>query len=381
MDMVAKQATRSVGGRPSVRPKARSDNEVLKPSGSVIQWATLYRKLAKSGGKRGGPRLRWFVRVRCGACRKERDVIVRSGISPQEVLNAQHLALTPVGECAGLCRDCWMKVWRHDLKLPDGSEIFFSEWDAAGLPAVCGECSERQKLVCETSAAFDARAAYGSDAWSCCACGHVLGMQRRENGATLFWLDRSSSRRRTTEKVAYLCAGCGEKHYLKAPYAFLPEWRGRCPSCRARDGSPKKYTDDRVAPSGTLTRFSKERNGAVEVVYKLCQHVVERPRVYAISEWDAYPEICPACRRDPAAFAARVRELASANGDRQSPGRKPRITEAKVRAAFRKLGQFAPQEKIAEEIGVDARGLRDWHTGQGLSYRQCRQRFGGTGSN
>jgi uncharacterized protein YneF (UPF0154 family) len=60
---------------------------------------------------------------------------------------------------------------------------------------------------------------------------------------------------------------------------------------------------------------------------------------------------------------------------KKNSGRKPRITEEKVRAAYQVRGAYASQEEIAEEIGVSDRSFRDWQRARGLNYRQCQQRY------
>lgn len=65
----------------------------------------------------------------------------------------------------------------------------------------------------------------------------------------------------------------------------------------------------------------------------------------------------------------------------ETRGRKPKITEEKIRAAYKKLGDYAPQEKLAEQLGVDARALRDWQKARSLTYLQLRQQYADTGRN
>jgi hypothetical protein len=69
------------------------------------------------------------------------------------------------------------------------------------------------------------------------------------------------------------------------------------------------------------------------------------------------------------------------NDEKKSPGRKATITEDKIIAALKVLGPYAPQEKLAEQLGVDPRSIRDWQKGHGLSYLQLRQQYAGTGGN
>jgi integrase len=71
----------------------------------------------------------------------------------------------------------------------------------------------------------------------------------------------------------------------------------------------------------------------------------------------------------------------SAEKKRPGPekGFNAKITEEKIREAYKVLGRYAPQEKLAEEIGVDSRSLREWHRERGLSYKQMQQQYTETG--
>lgn len=126
-----------------------------------------------------------------------------------------------------------------------------------------------------------------------------------------------------------------------------------------------------VARASALDYLRAHRRG--EKVSGLCYNHARHPR--------ALTEIFAARLRHQLGSAAQTQNgsgLAGAGSKKR--GREVVIIEEKVRAAFKSLGQYAPQEKLAEEIGVDPRSLRDWHRKQGLNYRQCQQRFGGTGS-
>lgn len=70
------------------------------------------------------------------------------------------------------------------------------------------------------------------------------------------------------------------------------------------------------------------------------------------------------------------------NSKKKTAGRKPFITEGKVRAAYQTCGPYASQEEIAHEIGVSVGSFSDWHRKKkGLSYAQCQQRYGSTYGN
>jgi hypothetical protein len=72
-------------------------------------------------------------------------------------------------------------------------------------------------------------------------------------------------------------------------------------------------------------------------------------------------------------------EQKNSNGEKR--GRTAIVTEESIRAALAVLGVFAPQEKLAEHLGVDARAIRDWQKARGLTYLQLRQRYSSTGRN
>jgi hypothetical protein len=52
-----------------------------------------------------------------------------------------------------------------------------------------------------------------------------------------------------------------------------------------------------------------------------------------------------------------------------------KVTEDKIREAFKIEGRHTPQERLAELIDVDARTLRRWLASRAISYEQCQQQF------
>jgi hypothetical protein len=102
----------------------------------------------------------------------------------------------------------------------------------------------------------------------------------------------------------------------------------------------------------------------------------------------SWPSICYPCALNPEALL----QGAISSGDvqkneatvkrRRGPekGSNAVITEERLKQAFRTLGNYAPQEKVAEFLGVEDRSIRLWQKARGLSYRQLRQQFTETGS-
>lgn len=192
--------------------------------------------------------------------------------------------------------------------------------------------------------------------------------------------------------VRIVCRGCSEPKFtdysnLQRYIAGNQFWDELCSECVQKRGSVRKFTGWRTAPSGTRVFIPAEMDG--EAIFKyVCGHERKARRGDAVNNWDVANRVCPTCRRQ--AIRDLCAQLSSGgapaangqgNGAGKKPGREALITEAKVREAYKVLGQYAPQEKVSEHVGVDPRALRDWHRKQGLNYRQCQQRFGGTGSN
>lgn len=254
----------------SIQVKATfpDEDEELKPSGSKVWWTKAHKKMVADGAH---IRARWCVPVTCGGgCGTTRDVPILKGLSREGILSVDCLKRFPTGECAGYCRDCWSEHYRRDLHLPDQSKVFFSAWDAEGLPGICGKCKTTQVLECDRTIDFN------EFTWACRSCGHIIGMAEHPSGAKLLWLDRKdaedglSSREK---KVAFICAFCGLKHYVFPHNALLRTWRGRADACKRGAGDPKTITEDRVSErSGTITRFSQEVGGLIPVSYEKCPH-------------------------------------------------------------------------------------------------------------
>jgi hypothetical protein len=161
------------------------------------------------------------------------------------------------------------------------------------------------------------------------------------------------------------------------------KWDELCRECAKMRGPSNKISYRKIGNS-TEFFFPAEMDRPVRIVYGRCRHEREVSRVTVKGNILRWPAICPNCKRDPEAYRVRMQELAekrSFSGSQKKPGRTPTITEERIRDAYKKLGDFAPQEKLAEALGVDARAIRDWQSARGLTYPQLRQQFASTGSN
>jgi hypothetical protein len=168
------------------------------------------------------------------------------------------------------------------------------------------------------------------------------------------------------------------------------EWRGLCSDCQSIFPIHNKITEDVVKGGVKLGFKEPDEQGRVLVTYLICKDTrwVSRERAASLNTDPPKIGICPECRRNPARLIERstepaVDERKDVNAEKKRPGPEKgfnaKITEEKIREAYKVLGRYVPQEKLAEEIGVDARSLREWHRERGLSYKQMRQQFTETG--
>ena len=127
------------------------------------------------------------------------------------------------------------------------------------------------------------------------AC-HTCGTGKRKDvwthpsGALILWGKRPKGKRK---QVPFICIQCGEEKVVWATqiYSTTKPWCGRCSRCIETRGSNKKFIEDKEAPSGTLTQFSKEKNGMVPILYKTCRCTQWVPRKTAIQRWAKYKAI------------------------------------------------------------------------------------------
>lgn len=290
-----------------------AEDQILKPSNSIVQW-TDAKHAPDTNTNRKSPRQ--YVPITCGKCKKQRDAQVRSGLSNSKELTLADLNLAGKGECAGYCSDCRQKFFRKDLRLPDGAQVLFSEWDETGLPAVCGQCHASQLLDSHTAGAD-----LSERDWPCVNCSHTLGMEERtvetEDGPIsikVFWLDRRAAgtprgRASSRDKVGFVCRVCHERHYTFAQNVLHNQkWQGRCDPCFHKSGAPNKKNEDlKSEVSDTWTRFLKD--GTVEIDYECGHKVPVSRRQTAVANYKKRPAYCPACHRDPKAAVENTRRL------------------------------------------------------------------------
>lgn len=240
----------------AVKATFPDEDEPLKPSGSMVQWTKAYQKesIEQISGEMLR-RLRWVVPVTCGGCGKTHDVHVLRGLSREGLLTIGDLRRFVSGECAGYCRDCWLKHFRRNLKLPDGSEVFFTEWGVGGLPVFCGKCNAKRVVECDRAASFKEFTLH------CPGCNHLIGMVEHPSGAKILWLDRQAVRKGQQSKVAFLCAACGLKHYA-FPENTTRSWRGRDDACKRAAGDTKAVVWDMSLVETRSCVLYSQRDGA-----------------------------------------------------------------------------------------------------------------------
>jgi hypothetical protein len=210
-----------------------------------------------------------------------------------------------------------------------------------------------------------------------------FGDELHPSGSLIHWSERDP---KNVRRVAFTCRGCKEKAFVWAIEASKDNWCGLCRKCFLREGNYRKAKRDVTAPSGSVVLFSQTdptEPDKVTVVCGLCGERRKHPRASILvmlrrkgSDWTGY------CQRHyynaGEMLALMQKKVGQASGgaqqesEKKKPGPDPVITEEKVRAAFK---EYAPQEKISDLLGVEPRTFRDWHSRQGLNYRQCRQRF------
>src|SRR5215213_4790030 len=316
------------------------ENRSRKTHTSKKQYPTEDQPLGAYGSfaywtKRGN---KW-VPIKCGVCGKPHRVTIFSAVQQG---------------CTGLHKKCFLEVcplntmYRYEPLLPKGTKALFNVRATGNRHKVGIECRGCFKETQQVKYVWDK---------------HLLSYLHGIIGvyALLRWQDSGDA---TLWGVLWL--------YLKR----IRFWDELCSDCvRKRGRSLSKFTKKLMAPSGTTTDFEDEINGEVLVVYENpqigceCERRVKRDD--AISHWKKYPAVCRDHHNDPVAYLERRMEIERRLGNvgvqknegpvkkRRGPekGYNARITEEKVRAAFNTLGRYAPQEKVAEEIGVDARSL------------------------
>jgi hypothetical protein len=391
---------RSRGRLQSVAPTL---NETIERWGSIIHWLeiTVVYVVYPSFTSRG--LFRWVVPVTCGACQKRRDAKVYdmnpTGRLTRDCLRSPQYDYTRFGY-TGLCRSCLKRINKANTPYPDGTQIYHEERTKDGLPVFCGECKTRGFLNCGLSETLHDKR------WPCPSCGEVLGKWlHKESGATVYWLKRKKDERNYVE---FDCAVCGDQFYCKDELPRRSVWVGMCPDCWQKE-HPRAIKTTKPLPGSSKGIEFKKRFGEAKPKRGRKNNLWGRnvtlpcPIPGCGKENDFHFEstrregFLPLCKSGNGKKGHTLNEVASflliqpQNGNGQKNGgtekkhRGPekgfnaKITEETIRAAFVALGSYAPQERLAEEIGVDPRSLRDWQQSRGVSYRQLRQQFTKTG--
>ncbi len=297
-------------------------------------------------------------------------------------------------EWQGLCEDCRKRARFADIEMPGNVLIRRDPNDPQYGWVPCEirgpGCKGERRLLIHSNLVL-----------RCSPCAHYKRRVSKDelprSGAIPLRTEPDPADPTNYTRRAFLCANpdqnpnCLIKDYGYVSYFRRPTWEGKCQACLAYSGGYRKIKTDRVLANGTTIGLTQEdERGYVPVTFFLCRHVIWWERDRAIQYSRRLGKICRACFVNPVALMERMAELKSQdddskqydnNDEKKSPGRKATITEDKIIAALKVLGPYAPQEKLAEQLGVDPRSIRDWQKGHGLSYLQLRQQYAGTGGN
>jgi len=169
------------------------------------------------------------------------------------------------------------------------------------------------------------------------------------------------------------------------------EWRGLCSEHLSQLLPATKKIKDEIIKGAQLLFSQEDEQGRVPILYDVCKHKRAAPRQTSLSYFHAgkVSGVCQECRNNPPALAERLAELArqseASNGNGQknagvkkrgpAKGFNAKVTEEKVREAFKQLGRYAPQEKVSEFIDVDPRTFRRWLEKREQSYPDAQKEF------
>jgi hypothetical protein len=282
--------------------KYPTENLLIGDYGSEALWSK-YR-----GGR--------FVSVTCGLCRREHPIVASVAIKPG---------------CTGLHKECFLQVYplnvmyTHEPILPKGTKVLFhvrAQRNRHKVGIECRGCFNETRQI-----------KYAWDKHIQSYIHGVIGVY-----ALLRWKEFEDA-----------TLWCRLWAYLKR----ILFWDELCSDCvRKRGRSLNKFADKQIAPSGTVVYFDDEINGEVRVSYENpirgcgCERRVKRDD--AVSHWRKYPTVCFNHHNHPEAYAElmqarQVNSNGQKNGsaEKRHPGPKKgfnaKITEEKVREAFRKL--------------------------------------------
>lgn len=366
---------------PAVRkphPRALSASAQLLPNGSIIHWTEMYQVRV--------PYPKACVPVTCGNpwgnpnCRGKRDVRVVRGLSEPVPLSPYCLS-TEEQEFRGLCNSCFQRKNHANQTLPSGTRVLWREMTAEGVPIICGKCGKRWYLK-------NGHYPYkGTGYCADCRNGRRSHDEVHPSGTIIHW-----GRRHPEENtlVAITCHQCGNK---EEPEKFAwhsqvtdPNWSGRCTKCNRQIPPHNKLIHDELVASGSIIHWAeRDPNDPSRVMVScgLCKRAgKETKRLMhssAYRKWKVSKRAghCQEHYADPEALLALLTAKPAPGPEKEQ---KSIITERSLREAFRSLGKFAPQEAVAEFLGVEARSIRLFQQARGVSYAELRRRLSDTGS-
>lgn len=276
MSKVIEPATAILRAAPAI-PRVPTEDEIVKPWGSVIHWQELFRAWVSQSSE-SSKVSRWLVPVTC-RCGRRRNCYL-TGVTGSEVLSVKNLSSK--GEpFTGLCRPCASKLCRLGSKMPDGSELSLWEINEEGVPAVCGKCNRPQFIKFGVPGGLENLP--DDFSWKCLSCDHNIGEEINRTGAKLFWLNYWLSRissRPSPSKVPFACAenGCKNRglvwpHAVRLKGDSPKKWRGLCANCRKDNTYLRDYTEDvhDVGPFKVSILYSRREGNRVPIPCPICR--------------------------------------------------------------------------------------------------------------
>jgi hypothetical protein len=212
-------------------------------------------------------------------------------------------------------------------------------------------------------------------------------------------LDRSDRHPHDKNKFKLICANPSnnpdclqDTSFMRTERFLHPEFRGVCQNCYSKLPAPRTRLDRVVLDDGpngspgTVVDFGGRRDGYVPVTHRCGgEELMKETTLFTyLSDWETgkskFPARCPDCRLDPDFHRVRKIGQKDGAGTQRRRGAKAKVTPEKLKEAFSALGPFAPQEKVAERIGVEPRSIYNFGKSQGLNYSQLREKFSSTGN-
>lgn len=368
-----------------LREKAPKENQELDKA--TIHWQEIDSVIVPGKNR---PYTKVVVPVTCrvgrAGCFGKRPVMVLHGMSGSELLTPE--CLTAKGYTFnGVCWNCYKHERPPIQYLPNKAEI---HWEDVNEEGTLVKCAPPEYGGCGRFARRHSLRDLKNYTGLCRSCG-----VRRATGSKTIREGPDKG------KVRFNCENCGK--LSAAPYSTrrYKNWSKLCEECRtdrSPSNSPRGKPRTIVVPYefGPLKArvIRLEGNHALVICpYPSCQEPEHWMRFGATrgkvgeQNYGYCPSHNLSSRANRADIVALLQSKAQ-NGNEQKngsgkkrPGPGPKITDDKLREAFKFLGGFAPQEKVAEHIGVEARSIRDYQKARGINYSQLRQQFTSTGSN